>query len=101
VLRCFFCLICYACLDAGGFGLAGDPQCEGARGERILLLEQRKGIALVLDANCCDKGVGGVRSFISPVGSWAVFAVVVSGAVALLLSRRIAHPAGALLVGSY
>jgi hypothetical protein len=96
----FVFLIYYTCLDAiGGFGLARailNAQALAAKG--LLSPDQLKGVALVLDADWRDEWVGGVGSFISLVGSWAVFAAAASGALALLLSRRIAWPPLILLI---
>lgn len=96
----FVFLIYYTCLDAiGGFGLARailNAQALAAKG--ALSPDQLKGVALVLDTNWRDEWVGGVGSFISLVGSWAVFAAAASGALALILSRRVAWPPLVLLI---
>ena len=52
-----------------------------------------------LDAMWIDPWVGGVGSFISLTGSWAVFVAAVSVTSYLLINRRISWLVAALLVG--
>ncbi|QHQ36343.1 hypothetical protein [Algicella marina] len=49
--------------------------------------EQVAGVALVLNQTWTDKWVGGVGSFISETGSWAVFFGALLSALTLLVSR--------------
>jgi hypothetical protein len=90
----FLFIIYYTALDAiGGSGLARamlNTEFLAAKGE--LTPEQVDGIRQLLDKNWQDPWVGGVGSFISLLGSWAVFVAALSGAIALLLSRRIGWP---------
>jgi membrane protein implicated in regulation of membrane protease activity len=53
---------------------------------------QVEGVALMLNTTWVDPWVGGVRSFISETGSWAVFAAVLLAAAALLLARKAPWP---------
>jgi hypothetical protein len=96
----FLFIIYYTALDAiGGSGLARamlNTEFLAAKGE--LKPDQVDGIRRLLDMNWQDPWVGGVGSFISLLGSWAVFVAALSGAVALLLSRRIGWPPLIILV---
>jgi hypothetical protein len=87
----FIFIIYYTALDAiGGFGLARamlNTEALAAKGE--LKPDQVDGIRHLLDVNWQDRWVGGVGSFTSLLGSWSVFVAALSGAIALVLSRRI------------
>ena len=58
-----------------------------------LTADQVAGVKLLLDANWQDSWVGGVGSFISQTGSWAVFIASVSAATrsASSFPRRMLH----------
>jgi hypothetical protein len=93
-------LIYYTALDSiGGFGVArsiiNTKTMEGA-GE--LTAEQVKGVAAVIDRTWIDKWVGGVGSFISETGSYAVFLATVFLALALFLAKKAPWPPLILLV---
>lgn len=86
----FVFLIYYTALDSiGGSGL-------GRTIENTLALQQQgkltpdqvQGVALVLDTTWVDPWVGGVGSFISLTGSWAVFIAALAAAAALFLAKR-------------
>jgi hypothetical protein len=87
----FIFIIYYTALDSiGGFGLARamlNTEALAAKGE--LKPDQVDGIRHLLDVNWQDPWVGGVGSFTSLLGSWSVFVAALSGAIALVLSRRI------------
>src|SRR5208283_108961 len=84
-------LIYYTALDAiGGIGLGRSiltTQSLVADGK--LTPAQLDGVVLLLNTVWVDPWVGGVGSFISLTGSWAVFVATVFVGVALLVSRRI------------
>jgi hypothetical protein len=86
----FLFLIYYTALDAiGGFGLGRailNTQALAAAGR--LTTDQVDGIRLLLNTNWQDPWIGGVGSFISLLGSWAVFVAALAAALALLLTRR-------------
>ena len=71
---------------------------------RQLTPEQVKGVAAVIDTTWIDQWVGGVGSFISKTGSWAVFAATVFLALALFWRKkapwRAADPARRLRLGA-
>ena len=56
-------------------------------------------MALVLDTTWVDPWVGGVGSFISLAGSWAVLIASAAAAGALFLGKRAPWPALLLLLG--
>jgi hypothetical protein len=86
----FVFLIYYTVLDAiGGIGLGQTilmAQALAANG--TLNPQQFDGVVQLLDATWTDPWIGGVGSFISHTGSWAVFAATVFAALALLLARE-------------
>lgn len=96
----FVFVIYYTALDSiGGFGLGRTiviTQSLNASG--ALNADQLKGVELVLNATWVDPWVGGVDSFISLVGSWAVFAAALLVALALLIARKAPWPPLVLLV---
>jgi hypothetical protein len=87
-------LIYYTALDSiGGTGLARlllNTQALVEAGK--LTPAQVEGVALVLNTTWVDAWVGGVGSFISETGSWAVLAAVVFALAALLLARKAPWP---------
>ena len=97
----FVFLIYYTALDSiGGFGLGRtiiNSETLAAAGK--LTADQVAGVALVLNTTWTDPWVGGVGSFISLTGSWAVFTAALLLALALLLAKKAPWPALILLVG--
>lgn len=86
----FVFLIYYTVLDAiGGIGL-GETILTVQRllAEGRLAPAQLDGITLLLNTVWTDPWVGGVGSFISETGSWAVFAATVAAGASILLARR-------------
>jgi hypothetical protein len=96
----FVFVIYYTALDSiGGFGLGRTiiiTKTMNASG--ALNADQLKGVAQVLDATWVDRWVGGVGSFISLTGSWAVFAAALLVALALLVGKKAPWPPLVLLV---
>src|SRR5262245_5225076 len=94
-------LLHYTALDStGGTGLARlilNTQNLAAAGK--LSPEEVRAVALVLDATWVDPWVGGVGSFISRTGSWALLIAAIAAAAALFLSSRAPWPALLLLLG--
>jgi hypothetical protein len=94
-------LIYYTALDStGGTGLARlilNTQSLAAAGR--LTPEEVRAVALVLDTNWVDPWVGGVGSFISLAGSYAVLTAATAAAAALFLGKRAPWPALLLLLG--
>src|SRR4051794_28327822 len=87
-------MVYYTALDSiGGFGVARtiihtkDMEATGA-----LTPDQVKGVAAVIDKTWSDPWVGGVHSFISPTGSWAVFVATVCLGIALLIAKKAPWP---------
>jgi hypothetical protein len=99
-LSTFVFLIYYTALDSiGGAGLARSiliTKQLSASGQ--LTPTQALGVQQVLNATWIDHWVGGVGSFVSQLGSWAVFVAAALAAVALFVSRRAPWPALILLV---
>ena len=97
----FVFLIYYTALDAiGGFGLGRaiiNTETLAAAGR--LTADQVAGVKLLLDTNWQDPWVGGVGSFISLTGSWAVFAASLAAALALLRANKAPLSSLILLVG--
>jgi hypothetical protein len=93
-------LIYYTALDSiGGAGLGRlivNTQALTASGK--LAPQQVEGIAQLLNITWVDPWVGGVGSFISHTGSWAVLAASVFAAAALLLTRKAPWPALIVLI---
>jgi hypothetical protein len=93
-------VIYYTALDSiGGFGLGRtiiNTQTLKAAGK--LNDDQISGVILVLNTTWVDPWVGGVGSFISLTGSWAVFIASALLALALLLAKKAPWPALILLV---
>lgn len=92
----FVFLIYYTALDAvGGFGLARSIHWSQSLD---LSPEQLQGVTRVLNHTLTDPWVGGVGSFVSETGSWAVFFGAVFAAGALLLAKKAPWPPLVLLV---
>ncbi len=86
--------IYYTVLDAiGGIGLGRTiitTEAMAASGQ--LNPQQLDGVILLLNAMWTDPLVGGVGSFVSLTGSWAIFIAMLAAALALLLTRRVPWP---------
>lgn len=97
----FFFLLGYTALDSiGGVGLGRtilNMQALEAAGK--LNAQQMEGAALLLNTNWADPWIGGMGSFISLIGSWAVFLAALSAAAALFLAKKAPWPALLLLIG--
>ncbi len=97
----FVFVIYYTALDSiGGFGVARtiiNTKTMEASGK--LTADQVKGVAAVIDTTWQDKWVGGVGSFVSHTGSYAVLAASVSLALALFIAKKAPWPPLILLVG--
>ena len=85
-------VVYYTVLDAiGGIGLGRTlitTNAMAASGQ--LDAHQLEGVILLLNAMWTDPFVGGVGSFVSQTGSWAIFIATVAAALAMLLTRRAA-----------
>lgn len=94
----FVFLIYYTVLDAiGGIGLGKvieitESLAKASPGSPHLTADQLAGVVLVLNTMWTDPWVGGVGSFVSMTGSWAVFVAVLFAAVALFVSKRASWP---------
>jgi len=97
----FVFVIYYTALDSiGGFGLGRTILItKSLSASGALDPEQLKGVVSVLNATWVDPWVGGVGSFISLTGSWAVFAAALLVALALLVARKAPWPPLVLLAG--
>jgi hypothetical protein len=97
----FVFLIYYTALDAiGGFGLAKSIELtEQLASSGQLTPAQKQGVELVLNQTWVNPWVGGVGSFVSLTGSWAVFFGALLLALALLVARKAPWPVALLLVG--
>lgn len=97
----FVFVIYYTALDSiGGFGVARtilNTEMLAAAGK--LTPDQVTGVALVVNTTWTDKWVGGVGSFISQTGSWAVFFASVLLALALFFAKKAHWAPLILLVG--
>jgi hypothetical protein len=93
-------VIYYTVLDAiGGIGLGRTlitTKAMTASGQ--LDAHQLDGVILLLNAMWTDPFVGGVGSFVSLTGSWAIFIATLAAALAMLLTRRTAWPPLIVLV---
>jgi hypothetical protein len=96
----FVFLVYYTALDAiGGIGLGKTIELtEHLARDGQLTSEQVQGVALVLNATWTNPWVGGVGSFISETGSWAVFCSALFAALGLFLAHKAPWPALLLLV---
>lgn len=96
----FLFLIYYTALDSiGGSGLAKSIEItERLAQQGNLSPEQVEGVKMVLNETWINTWVGGVGSFISLTGSWAVFASALLVAIALFVAKKSSWPALLLLV---
>ena len=96
----FVFVIYYTALDSiGGFGRArAILNAQDLASLKAIDSHQLIGVAQVLNATWQDPWVGGVGSFISQTGSWAVFAATLALALALLIARKAPWPPLVLLV---
>jgi hypothetical protein len=96
----FVFFVYYTALDSiGGIGLSKSIEItEQLYREGKLTAEQVAGVAQVLNRTWVNEWVGGVGSFISLTGSWAVFVSALLVATALFLTERVPWPALILLV---
>ena len=93
-------LIYYTALDAiGGLGLGRSIlTVESLAASGQLNPQQVDGVVLFLNTMWIDPWVGGVGSFISETGSWAVFVAASAAAIGLFLSRSVPWPPLLILV---
>ncbi len=90
----FIFAVYYTVLDAiGGIGLGRTIEiterlAKAPTDGEHLSPDQLTGVILVLNTTWTDPWVGGVGSFISELGSWAVFVAALAAAVALYLTKR-------------
>ena len=94
-------MIYYTVLDAiGGIGLGRQLYVLNAKlAAGDVTAAQAEAIRLFLDQMWVDPWVGGVGSFISLTGSWAVFVAAVSAAGYLILNRKTSWLVCILLAG--
>ena len=93
-------LIFYTALDAiGGIGLGRSMlTVESLAASGQWNREQVDGVVRFLNMMWTDPWVGGVDSFISETGSWAVFVAALAAAIGLFLSRSVPWPPLLILV---
>lgn len=93
-------MIYYTVLDAiGGIGLGKTMMTTAAMvASGQLNPQQLDGVILLLNAMWQDPWVGGVGSFVSLTGSWAIFVAAAATALALFLTRRVPWPPLVILV---
>lgn len=96
----FVFFVYYTALDSiGGIGLSKSIEItEQLAREGKLTPEQVVGVVQVLNRTWVNPWVGGVGSFISLTGSWAVFISTLFLAVALFLTEKVPWPALVLLL---
>jgi hypothetical protein len=97
----FVFIIAYTALDSiGGFGVGRTMiVSKKLAADGTITADQLKGVAKVIDTVWIDPVVGGVGSFISHTGSWAVFFATVGLALALFIAKKVPWPPLVLLVG--
>jgi len=97
----FVFFVYYTALDSiGGIGLSKSIELtEQLSHEGLLSPDQVQGVVMVLNGTWTNKWVGGVGSFISETGSWAVFVSALLVAIALFIAKKAPWPALILLVG--
>lgn len=90
----FIFAVYYTVLDAiGGIGLGRTIEitekfAKAPPGAEHLTPDQLAGVILVLNTAWTDPWIGGVGSFISQLGSWAVFVAALAAAIALFLTKK-------------
>jgi hypothetical protein len=96
----FVFFVYYTALDAiGGIGLSKSIELtEKLAREGKLTPDQVQGVVQVLNGTWIDSWVGGVGSFISLTGSWAVFFSALLVAIALFVAKKAPWPPLILLV---
>ncbi|MDT5270290.1 MAG: hypothetical protein QOH49_2476 [Acidobacteriota bacterium] len=96
----FVFFVYYTALDSiGGIGLSKTIEItEQLAHDGKLTPEQVMGVEQVLNQTWTNSWVGGVGSFISLTGSWAVFTSALLVAIALFLAKKAPWPALILLV---
>lgn len=94
-------MVFYTALDSiGGIGLGRSIlNIEAMQANGALSAEQAAGAIKLLNTDWVDPITGGVGSFISLGGSWAIFAATLTGGLALALTARAPWPALMLLGG--
>jgi hypothetical protein len=97
----FVFVLYYTALDSiGGFGVARTIlNTQKMAASKELTADQVKGVAAVIDKTWIDGWVGGVGSFISLTGSYAILAACVALAVALFIAKKAPWLSLLLLVG--
>ena len=97
----FVFIIAYTALDSiGGFGVGRTMiVSKKLAADGTITPDQLKGVARVIDTVWIDPVVGGVGSFISHTGSWAVFFATVGLALALVIAKKMPWPPLIPLVG--
>ncbi|WP_051356355.1 hypothetical protein [Azorhizobium doebereinerae] len=97
----FVFMVLYTALDSiGGIGLGRSIlNIETMRAAGTLTPDEAAGAIKLLNTDWLDPLTGGMGSFISLGGSWAVFGAAVTAALALALTARAPWPALLLLVG--
>jgi hypothetical protein len=93
-------LIFYTALDAiGGIGLGRSMlTVESLAASGQLNPQQVDGVVRFLNMMWADPWVGGVDSFVSEIGSWAVFVAALAAAIGLFVSRSVPWPPLLILV---
>jgi hypothetical protein len=86
----FIFIIYYTVLDSiGGIGLGKTIEItEDLVNKKMLTDEQLEGVKLLLSKTWSDSWIGGVGSFISQTGSWAIFFAAILTAITLFLMRK-------------
>lgn len=101
MIATFVFLIFYTVLDAiGGIGLGRTIEAtQRLAGDGQLDQAQVDGVALVVNTVWTDPIAGGVGSFVSQTGSWAVFTSATFLAASLFMASKVPWPTVLLLVG--
>ncbi len=97
----FIFMVLYTALDSiGGIGLGRSIlNVEAMQADGRLSPEEAAGAIKLLNTDWLDPLTGGMGSFISVGGSWAIFSATLTAALALALTARAPWPALLLLVG--
>ncbi|MEM7536851.1 MAG: hypothetical protein AAF639_32020 [Chloroflexota bacterium] len=96
-------LIYYTVLDSiGGIGLGQTilvaERLHKEGGKHGLNETQMQGVERLLNATWVDPWIGGVNSFVSQTGSWAIFFAALFAAITLFLAKKAPLPALILLI---